>query len=365
MTIAEKLESIAQTKSDIAAAIIAKGGTLAADAPFADYAAAIRALTTGSAGDRYPLDVMGYDPDGSLASSIAGGLSRWNTKKPTDSYYGMFNGDTVTRVIPALDFTQTPSLSHFANGATAVTYIPYINALKATTLYAALRMTGAKYIPGINAPLCTDVNMLFNGASVEYIGELNLPVVTDYSALFNGCQSLVAIGSMTLNDRPTSAETMFYDCQSLRQFVAEDFAPATVQNMFVRNRQLQEVRMNMRYATATKEFFGPDSTAWNCPDCAAWLNWGDDSGASMSPSALNKRYHPDQTVLDFRGLMNWGTLHPASLQYTIDNLPMRAYTSGGAGVRDTPCTIQFSAATKAVLTDDQKDTLMAKNYTIA
>lgn len=307
----------------------------------------------------YPLDTLGYDDDGSLSDSIIKSVAKFAGKQPTDSYASMFNGSTSLIVVPALDYSQTPSLSHFCNGATAVRYVPYIDAPRATSVYAAFRLNGMKYFPGLNAPEATDTALLFAGcASMEYLGELILPKATSYEEFFVSNTALRQIGSMTLNTRPQTARTMFYGCSHLRNFIYEDFAPVIMRSMFQGCTSLQEVRMNLRYATDTSDAF------YGCDDCAAWFNWGADSGAGVSPGVLARRYEPKQTQLDFAGLKNWGKLHPASLQYTIDNLPTRAYTNNQAGVLDTKCSIHFDAATKATLTEAQKQTIISKNYTI-
>lgn len=352
-TIAQKLATLALTKENIRKAINQRGGSLTSGAAFSLYPSAISNLPLTTV---YPLDTLGYDSDGKLRTSMDATAATVKATAATASYLNLFANNSSIRLLPNMDFSQTPSLQQLCNNAPNLAYIPYITAPKATTLSAVFRMcTSLKYAPGIAAALATDCGMLFGGdAALEYVGELNLPKATGFKDAFASCAQLRGIGSLTLPglaDAPT-AQAMFYECTQLREFVAMDFAPSSVNGMFSGCSALREVRLSLGNCTNTSNFVK------NCPDAALWLNWN--NGGDAQP--IKGSYPAAQTYLDFTGATNWGTDHPASLAYTIEHLIDRHNLDGTAG---TPCAIGFSAQTKAALTAAQIQAITSKNYTIS
>ena len=371
MTTAERLQSIIDSKSAIATAITEKGGTLASAAPLADYAAAVRSIPTGGT-EKYPLDKLGYDDDGSLATSIANTMSLWEGKTP---YGGVFGDNTTIRVLPNIDLSNATNLQNYANGCSALVYVPYIDAPKVTNInYLLPKTTSLKYVPGINAPLATTASGLFNLSTVEYIGDLKLPKLSNTNGLFGNLTHLVAIGNLELASSVSNASLMFYNCTKLQFMDLSSTKFTTINEMFSMCTSLKEAHINMQNTTNAKMIFGA-SSANGCPNVIPWITFGSHSGCNVNGTGtkaigtnLLKRYQESLVSIDLRGAINWGTVHPSSLQSFIDNLPARFYkdtnnmnviTAGSA------CTIQFSAATKATLTDAQKIQITSKNYTIA
>lgn len=350
--IAQKLATLANTKKNIRTAITTMGGTLSASTAFAAYAAEILRLPLTTV---YPLNTLGYDPTGSLRTSMDATAAKVQATAATASYLNLFANNSTITLLPNMDYSKTPSLQQLCNNAGNLAYIPYITAPKATTLSAVFRLCiSLKYAPGINAALATDCGMLFAGASaLEYVGELNLPKATNFKDAFASCTQLRGIGSLTLPDHTAApvAQAMFYECSQLREFIAKDFAPSTANGMFSSCSSLREVRMSLGNCTVTDNFVK------NCPDVALWLNWN-----NADTQQIIGTYPAAQTWLDFTGATNWGTAHPESLAYTIEHLPARQNLSGTAG---TPCAIGFSAKTKAALTTAQVQAITSKNYTIS
>lgn len=351
-TIAQKLATLAHTKENIRKAINQRGGSLTSGAAFSLYPSAIGNLPLTTV---YPLDTLGYDPDGKLRTSMDATAATVKATAATASFLNLFANNSSIRVLPSMDFAQTPSLQQLCNNAPNIAYVPFITAPKATALSAVFRMCiSLKYAPGITAAIATDCGMLFAGASaLEYVGGLNLPKGTNFKDAFASCSQLRGIGSLTLpglTAAPT-AQAMFYECAQLREFIAMDFAPSSVNGMFFGCSSLREVRLSLGNCTVTDNFVK------NCPDAALWLNWN-----NSELEQIRGTYPAAQTWLDFTGATNWGTDHPASLAYTIEHLADRHNLDGTAG---TPCAIGFSAKTKAALTTAQVQAITSKNYTIS
>ena len=345
MTTAERLQSILDSKSAIAAAITEKGGTLASAAPLSDYAAAVRSIPTGGK-EKYPLADLGYDPDGTLATQMDKSL-RWMKifASKTDMSYA-FDSVTDAVVLPNFDYANVTAVTSFCRNSGIKYFPPSIVMPKVTSLGSAFQgMQNCDKFGDLSAPLATSAAWAFSGVSFVLIGSLDLPKVTNASTMFRNSSSLVYIKSLNM-PAVTNAGGMFYGCSSLL-----------------------EVRWDVKSVTYSEDCFT------GCDDIALWLNWGSWSGCDVNGSGskaigthLLKRFNENQKSLDLRGAKNWGLVSPQSLQHTIDNLPARFYIDGNnfnMVTAGSTCKLLFSPETKAALTDAQKLQITSKNYTIA
>ena len=158
------------------------------------------------------------------------------------------------------------------------------------------------------------------GSGVTQIGDVNAIGATSLNYAFGGCSRLQRVGRID-SPKATNMGYLFYQCSLLRYIEQIDFYSAlSLNGIFTSCSALQHMKI-----------------------------------INLGKSSLS--------TYDFSGASNWGTGSEENRQSLIDSLITYSYDRASNGM--ATATIQLSANTKALLTDDEIAQITAKGFTIS
>ena len=219
MSVADKITRLQNSKTAIAGAITAKGGTVESGDGFEDFADAVSDI---------PVGLTGSDLDG-------GG---------TRTYFCRAFQECVTLTsIPQLDTSNADNFASMFQGCYALTYIPPLDTSKNTacnSMFQSCRSLTS--IPQINTSVISSLNSLCNGCwALTSFPQIDTSNCIDFGYMFRDCKALITIPQLDTS-KGTNFLYMFHTCSALTTIPQLDLTSATnVNGMFGYCYELTEI----------------------------------------------------------------------------------------------------------------------------
>lgn len=283
-----------------------------------DFSSEIASIQSG--GDIWGFDTIGYTPQNSPIKEWVE-YSKYKASSFTPSLApNYFKNDTNIVLAPYLDLSKCSSLSNMFNGC--------------------IRLLAIADYDTQNAQ---DMNYLFYGCSAIANISINTSNATTLQHTFQGCTSLVDI-ELDLSSAK-NVYHLFPNCSNLIECIISN--SGNVENFgysFSNNKKLKKVQfLDFNSVTSITNTFS---------SCSA-----------LAYLAITNLGKSTLTTYDFSGASVWGTGGEENRQSLIDSLITYSYDRASNGM--STATIQLSANTKALLTDDEIAQITAKGFTIA
>jgi surface protein len=273
-----------------------------------------------------PLGQIGYTPEdeavyadltfepGTWEGDMAYSLTCYKNNKKD------YNGDTSIRFAPQISWLS--SCSRMFCDCSKLETIPQLDTSKVTSMFwMFLECRALTAIPLLDTSKVTNmVDMFFNCKALTTIPQFNMSKVTNMYAMFSGAEGLITIPSIDTSNAK-NMNRMFELCPSLTVIPTLDMGKVTDASfIFWRDTALTFVEIH-----------------------------------NLGKSALE--------IYPFSDATAWGTGGDENRQSVVDSLLTYSYDRAANGM--TTATIQLSAATKALLTDEEVAAITAKGFTLA
>ncbi len=208
-TIAEQLTSLANTKTAIKDAIVAKGVAVADTDPFSAYAGKIGQISGGSATTKYGASIDNLlgnvDANGKYVRATGSFVFNGSGIKKVDIYgfsYAFYDNDAITKLLlPDLEIVL---ISSFTSVAEAASYLTEVNIGKTDSINAFAWQNAFR-----NCALLTTVNGLSGWTTIANQSACE--------RMFEGCKALptTGISSLTSISGVESCRQMYKACVGL------------------------------------------------------------------------------------------------------------------------------------------------------
>lgn len=218
-TISDKLTYLANTKTAIKNAIVAKGVAVEDNATFRSYADKIATIQGGGGGETAKIDVANisfaystfteFDPtpfdfanktDCDYMFYLCRNLTTvglFNTSK-IRYMSDMFSSCSSLQTIPLFDTINVTNMYNMFSSCSKLQNVPLLNTSKVTNMGGMFRSCSSlQTIPAIDTSNVTNAwNMFTDCTSLVSVPLLNMPRNKDMT-MFNGCSKLTTLGGFT------------------------------------------------------------------------------------------------------------------------------------------------------------------------
>jgi surface protein len=328
-----------------------------------------------------PLGQIGYTPEdeavyadltfepGTWEDDMAYSLTCYKNNKQS------YDGDTSIRFAPQISGLSGYCANAF-RGCTNLETVPSLDTSKVTNVQRLfMNCSKLKAVPWLNLSKNTQTNsMFYNCSSLTSVPTLDTHLSGNFQCMFYGCSSLEEAPELDTSSALPSGglNQLFEGCTSLKRAPSELYienqsgAYATFKNCS----SLEEVPpLNTKSATTIGSLFYGCTSLKRVPqvDFSSLTNTNNYLFANckslvyMVITNLGKSSFENYTV--FSTCPVWGTGGDENRQSVVDSLLTYSYDRAANGM--TTATIQLSAATKALLTDEEVAAITAKGFTLA
>lgn len=270
--------------------------------------------------------------DGSAMASIVGlGYNVWNYITGAVSMAGFEYGCEIRR---KYDKTPVANMQNAYKNNTSVVYFPKTDFSGCTTLSGAFYGANKLLIfPSIDVGTksFTCLQCFQDCTSLQYVGNFTGLTITNAEYMFENCQALRRVGKLKFSASCSMANTFNVVAPNLTRIEEIDVSAGTLLRYSSYNWN-SGAKAKLRYIFIRG--FGGNSGQGTLKVDVNWPLWG---------------------IAD--------TENPDARQSLVDTLLTYSFDRATAGY--SACTVTLSAATKALLTDEEKEQITAKGYTIA
>ena len=317
MSIQTQIDRISESVSAALIALREKGVTVPDGTKVDGLAALISAIESGGGG-------------AAISEADQWLIDFWHQR--TSFAYAFYRTDIEN--IPLIDTSKGTDFSYMFYGCSSLTTIPQINVSNGTNFsYMFLDCSSLTTIPQINVSNGANFSYMFrNCSSLTTIPQLNVSNGTNFSYMFYGCSSLTTIPQINVSNG-TNFSYMFRNCSSLTTIPQLNVSNGTnFSYMFYGCSSLTTIpQINVSNGTNFRYMF-------------------------QTCSSLTTISFVEGCIKQDISFSNSGLLSDESIQSIIDGL---ADLTGG-----TSCKITFHSGISGKLTDEQKQRIIDKNWTI-
>jgi surface protein len=301
----------------------------------------------------------------------------WDSSKTSMS--NKFSNNKNLVFMPMVDTSNVTSMNSCFDGCSSLTTIPELNTSKVTSMSSCFDdCFSLQAIPELDTSNVTSMDYCFYGCnSLQYIPELDTSNVTSMNGCFNGCSSLTTIPELNTS-KVTNIQNCFSYCSSLTTIPQLDLSKVRNINGAFSNcsnliyvPELNTVSITtyadgFSYCTKLKRIEGISFKSMGSLTSSRFL-FGYSSNIPCSYILIKDiGTNSSCTSIDTTYARVWGIAddyNPDARQSLIDSLLTYSFDRRTAGYSD--CTIKLYSNVKALLTEDEINSIQAKGYIIS